>query len=112
MTVVMIPVPPSLNHAYANRKGGRKKTDEYRAWQFEAILRIKSQRPERIHGPVIVDISIPKQRGDIDNRIKPTLDALVMAKVIDDDRHVEEVRARWVYGAAVCRVSIKEALNG
>ena len=40
-------------------------------------------------------IDQPNKRSDVDNRIKPVLDLLVQHEVIDDDRHVNSVKARW-----------------
>ena len=95
---VEIPLPPSLNGAYANRNGvGRVKVTSYRQWQHAAVAMIRVSVPaaKRIAGPVNVHILLPsKMRGDCDNRIKPTLDALVASGRIDDDRNVQWVSAR------------------
>jgi crossover junction endodeoxyribonuclease RusA len=101
-----LPMPPSLNNAYENfrarnKKTGRmvtrrRKSDEYALWQTNAKALIAHLvKPERrIAGPVCVAIALPeKMRGDVDNRIKPILDALVASGRIDDDRNVIEVSA-------------------
>jgi Holliday junction resolvase RusA-like endonuclease len=95
---VEIPMPPSLNGAYANMPGvGRVKVTSYRRWQDAAIETIQLCVPERkrISGTVNVHILLPlKMRGDCDNRIKPVLDALVKSGRIDDDRNIQWVSAR------------------
>jgi crossover junction endodeoxyribonuclease RusA len=95
---VEIPMPPSLNHAYANRKGvGRVKVASYRQWQHAAVAMIRVSVPaaKRIAGKINVHILLPvTMRGDCDNRIKPTLDALVASGRIDDDRNIQWVSAR------------------
>lgn len=91
-----LPMPPSLNNAYFNAKGGRRMSTEYRDWKQAAATFIALTIPDyqRIAGPVCVAIALPeKMRGDCDNRIKPILDALVMSGRIDDDRNVIEVSA-------------------
>ncbi len=92
-----LPLPPSLNNAYFNAKGrGRVMSTAYRNWKAEAIWAISNavSLGQAIHGPVCVAIALPeKMRGDVDNRIKPILDALVASERIDDDRNVIEVSA-------------------
>lgn len=95
---VEIPMPPSLNGAYANVAGvGRVKVTKYRQWRVAAELIIRASIPnaKRIAGKVNVHILLPlKMRGDCDNRIKPVLDALVASDRIDDDRNIQWVSAR------------------
>jgi Holliday junction resolvase RusA-like endonuclease len=95
---VEIPMPPSLNGAYANMAGvGRVKVTRYRRWQDAAVAMIRVSIPAamRIAGQVNVHILLPlKMRGDCDNRIKPVLDALVKSGRIDDDCNVQWVSAR------------------
>ena len=95
---VELPMPPSLNGAYANMPGvGRVKVSSYRKWQDVAVAMIRVSIPaaKRIAGTVNVHILLPlKMRGDADNRIKPVLDALVKSGRIDDDRNIQWVSAR------------------
>lgn len=95
---VQIPPPPSVNRAFRNVPGkGRVKTRDYRSWRRDALLTIYEQvrADRRIGGPVAVTISLPSSmRGDIDNRIKGLLDALVASGRIDDDKHVSALTVR------------------
>lgn len=89
---VLLPMPPSLNNIYATVGKRRVKIESYTAWQEQSawvIAKEVSPRDFRIGGPVNVEIDLPhKMRGDIDNRVKPILDALVASGRIDDDRNV------------------------
>lgn len=109
---VELPLPPSLNNAYVNVPGrGRVKAKGYSAWQHAAIAQIRVSVPaaRRIAGPVSVSILFPaKLRPDLDNLIKPTLDALVASGRIDDDRNVVKVSAsKELQGKALALVSVR-----
>jgi Holliday junction resolvase RusA-like endonuclease len=62
---------------------------------------------------VSIKACIP-QRMDIDNLIKPCLDALQLAKVIPNDNQVDDVRAerRGVAEALECSLSIAVMVRG
>lgn len=95
--MIRIPIPPSLNGIFRNVPGiGRVKTGGYKRWITQAGYAVLAQRPEKWKGDVAVSIAIgPRQRGDLDNRIKPVLDLLTKMQVIEDDRKVVEITARW-----------------
>jgi Holliday junction resolvase RusA-like endonuclease len=82
---IRFPLPPSTNSLFYNVAGGRRKTPKYRAWRQQAALLIDVQRPGRMAGPCDVVIYLPPFSGDIDNRVKPCLDAAVEAGVLADD---------------------------
>ncbi len=93
-----LPPPPSVNRAFRNVAGkGRVKTRDYRTWRRDAVLTIYEQVPatRRIGGAVSITINLPAaMNGDIDNRIKGILDALVASRRIDDDKHVAAITVR------------------
>ena len=95
---VEIPVPPSLNNAFFNRKaGGRVKTPTYRKWCRAAALTIVAsvQAKDRVSGPFRISINLPSHiAGDIDNRVKGIVDALVASGRVDDDKNMEELHVR------------------
>jgi len=111
MITVHIPVPPSTNGLFANIPGrGRIKSERYRAWLVVAGTELNLQRPKAVNGPVSVDLMMKRPNGssDIDNRIKAALDLLVLHRLIDDDKKVVDVRARW--GAVEdCIVTVRAA---
>lgn len=98
-----IPTPPTVNNMFVNVKGeGRYKSKEYREWRKAAISELHAQmwtqpKGRHLEQPidVFLDIQRPTKTSDVDNRIKPILDALQEAGVIADDRYVEAVFARW-----------------
>lgn len=103
---ITLPCPPSTNNLFTNARGrGRVKTQRYLTWCRAAGNEVLAQRRHRVAGPVLVDITCKRQNttSDIDNRIKACLDLLVEMNLIDDDKNVQEVRARWgdVAGAVV-----------
>ncbi len=109
---VRLPVPPSVNAAWRNVAGkGRVKTAIYKKWRNEALMMVAVMcgglRP--ISGPVSVHIAIkrPNKRSDVDNRIKCCLDLLQAAALIDDDKNVHEVTARWDDMADGCEVTVQ-----
>lgn len=94
-----IPWPPSVNHyfrPYTNRDGTSGiVTRGGRAYRDRAIYRILEQKVPRrkLTGPLQIDfVAEPPdntRRRDLDNLLKPALDALTHAGVIDDDFHVD-----------------------
>lgn len=87
MTTYNLSVPPSANKLFANAKGGgRVKASAYRAWIRGELKALMAQRAKPIVGRAAVAITIPKGTlGDCDNRIKPTIDLLVRAGVLQND---------------------------
>lgn len=86
-------------------------TKAYIAWTTEALWRIKSQKPTKFSVEVSIAIGIvaPDRRArDIDNLIKPCLDVLVKAGVIQDDnsKYVRKVSAQWLASGPPCVVLI------
>lgn len=93
-----LPLPPSLNNAYGNRKDGRGRypTKTLIQWKTEAGWLVQASEKRRIVGPYRIAISVPeKMPGDLDNRPKAILDLLVEHGVTPDDR--------FAYSVAVSR---------
>lgn len=97
---VILPVPPSVNALYANRKFGRGvgryKTREYRDWLTQADICFSAQKLGReptMTGPLEVEIRLPKIRGDVSNRIKAAEDYLVSRLITGDDKNNRKVTA-------------------
>ena len=87
--------PFSVNKAW--RGGRRYKTSEYIKWQSDGMWLLKAH--SRVAGEVTVRIvghTTNYKRVDADNWIKPTLDLLVKADLIDDDRFIVEVSCKKI----------------
>jgi Holliday junction resolvase RusA-like endonuclease len=93
-----LPVPPPLNHMYANRKsGGRMKSREYDAWITDAYIVGRRQVTETIERSVVT-IAVPENaRRDLDGHQKQIMDMLVKLKAIPNDRckHVRGIAMYW-----------------
>jgi Holliday junction resolvase RusA-like endonuclease len=113
MFSVEISMPPSLNNAYRNVPGkGRVKDEAYASWMNDAVKILAALVPahQRIAGRISVSIVLPeKMRGDIDNRVKPILDALVKSGRVDDDRNVAELYVRKLRASDLVLVTVQEA---
>lgn len=109
MIEITLPMPPSTNALFTNRRGGRARTPEYDAWLEHAALVLNRQRVQPIKGRVEVRIDLDEsRRGDADNRIKPVLDFLVKRGVLggDSKKFVKRVSAGWE-AVSGCRVLIQ-----
>lgn len=109
-----LPFPPSTNNLFVNvRRGGRVRSEAYKAWTDIAEWEMARQGRRRILGPVAVSIALvrpDKRRRDASNTIKAVEDLLVSMGVIeaDDDRIVQKVSAQWVASGAPCTVLVVE----
>ena len=103
-TELDIPFPPSVNTLFANRKGGRFKTEKYKTWIDEAGWMIKTQRDRhnRHAGNVSFTLFVRRpdnRRRDIDNLQKAVLDLIVRHRILADDSQIESSTVKWVYEA-------------
>jgi Holliday junction resolvase RusA-like endonuclease len=95
---IFLPMPPSANRIWRSGRGRVYRAPEYTGWLETCGWELTGQRKPSMAGPVSIDIEVSsKWRGDVDNRIKPTLDCLVKYGVIDGDskKTVRSVRAFW-----------------
>lgn len=97
-------LPPTVNKMY-RRVGSQvrltKKATAFRINVVADIWEIHGTIPDTITGGVVVDIAVffpNTNEQDIDNRVKPLLDALEAAKVFKNDSQVNQVR---VYRAGI-----------
>jgi len=97
------PMPPSANNAWRNTENakGRVRSDTYIHWVETCCTVLSDARIGRVEGPFAVLIDARRPKGakgalrDVDNLIKPTLDVLKNTGMTADDRHCQEVTARW-----------------
>ena len=97
MTIrIELPVPPSINNAYCNRKGrgGRYPSKAHREWKEAAGWTLAAAKPGKVTGPYKLAIMLPLGlRGDVSNRIKLAEDLLVTHGITPDDRNAVSVLA-------------------
>jgi len=107
--MIKLPFPIPVNAMYANRKGGRRKSDRYKAWIDEAQWMLNTQYLRVIKGTYSIHIKVKRpdnRRRDIDNLIKCVSDILVTNGVIEDDSLCERLLIEW--GGEECEVNLEE----
>ena len=95
-----IAMPPSANSIWRAVNGRVIKSADYRKWIRETAVAIRTSDDYRQYkGDCGVAIFVSRLRAnmDLDNRIKPTLDALQAAGVIENDSNVVSIEA-WFVG--------------
>ena len=110
MIWVCLPMPPSANKIW-RRVGNRTlKSSEYRRWCGTAAQHVRAaRRGETYNEPVVVHIRLKRLRrnSDLDNRIKPILDALQEGGLLTDDNLVVDLRAAWDCTVSECVVGVE-----
>lgn len=99
-----LPFPPTANHAYVSVAGNRRiLSEEHRRFRLETgscVLLALSRGELRMHLEgrlsMLLVLYHANQRFDIDNRVKPTCDALQDAGVFGNDNQFDEISVRRV----------------
>lgn len=103
--------PPSLNNLYINqgKAHGRFKSVLYRTWQARAFAQLRKQGSWHVPGAISIKLLFSRKetKADLDNMIKPTLDLLMAAGRISDDRNVMEIHAAFGAEATGTRIEIR-----
>ena len=96
---LMLPFPGSINSLWRCVGGRNILSKPGREYQALAQQYLMTQKPlPRFDSPVSVEIALcppSLRRMDIDNRIKPVLDALQRAEVLADDSLVHRLVVTW-----------------
>lgn len=91
--------PPSLNHLFPTAGARRIRSRAYDDWATAQKMIAAVQRPKPVLGRIAVAITISEKlvRGDLDNRIKATLDLLVDFELIQGDskKFVRRITVEW-----------------
>ena len=106
---VILPLPPSVNHYYVNTgRGGRALSPGARGYKAAAEMAIYRADLVCYDGPVAVTMHVYRERasGDLDNRVKLTLDSL-NGHAWGDDAQVVELHAYRHDDAANPRVEVE-----
>jgi crossover junction endodeoxyribonuclease RusA len=95
MITLVLPYPPTVNHMYRRARGHLALTPEALAFRHAVRMIAMVQGVTPLVGPVAVflDVYRPRRRGDLDNLIKATLDAL-QSLAYHDDQQVEQITAQ------------------
>jgi crossover junction endodeoxyribonuclease RusA len=98
--MIILPYPPSANRLWRNVKGRMIKSAHYRAWIAECA--IITRKCNRVNGPFRICLKVDRpdrRKRDLDNLIKPVLDALKGA-AFDDDSDCQKIEISW---GGVCK---------
>ena len=95
MITLVLPYPPTVNHMYRRARGHLALTPEALAFRHAVRMIAIMQAVTPITGPVAVflDVYRPRRRGDLDNILKATLDAIQNGVAYRDDDQVEQITA-------------------
>lgn len=99
MTILVLPYPPSMNGYWRSLRTGRMAgrvliSERGRAFRQDVESAARLQEISRLEGPLKVTLWLhppDRRRRDIDNPIKPLLDALTHAGAWSDDSQIREL---------------------
>lgn len=111
---ILLPLPPSANRIW--RRAGRRVhlSGSYAAWKRVAGLMIAAAGIAPVAGPYALRLDLPERmRGDIDNRVKPVNDMLVLNGLVADDRLCRRIVIARDHSlpAASCRIGFAPIAN-
>lgn len=95
--VLVLPEPPSANRYWRVWQNRVVRSPEAEVYIGQVMVAVRTmRRVERVPAGIPVAVTIrwhrAKKMGDLDNRIKVTLDALC-GLLYDDDKQVEQIHA-------------------
>jgi crossover junction endodeoxyribonuclease RusA len=91
---LILPYPPSVNHLYATFRGRRITSAVGRRFKSDIAVLAKAQGARILNGDLSVTFRVfrPMRRGDLDNRLKASQDAL-KGICFADDKQIIEIHA-------------------
>jgi crossover junction endodeoxyribonuclease RusA len=94
--VIDLPWPPSVNHYYSVAGGRKILSETGRAFKLYATQLMLIQHIDKIKAPSysvhILARPPDRRRRDLDNVLKPLLDALTEYGAISDDSKIDDLR--------------------
>lgn len=116
---MFLPLPPTINSYYKKSRSHVRLSDKGRQFREEVSGSLLAQLGSSFVLPFEAPYSITivfyppdKRRRDIDNMVKPLLDAITHAGIWEDDclvNHLEIYRGTMVKPSGCCYVRIGEA---
>lgn len=105
---IVLPLPPSSNRYWRNCRGRTFVSAEAKAFKQEVALLCATARVRPVEGAcgVSMDVYRARRSGDLDNKIKCTLDSLNKI-AFNDDSQIVEIKARRFDDKANPRVEIE-----
>jgi len=114
---INLPYPPSVNRLWRAKKGGGVyRSAEYVSWQkaaaWEIAIQVKSRSIQGRYRLTIEAVAPDKRRRDLANLEKALSDALVAAKVVEDDSFCHELHMYWVEVGPPIKIIIEGIQGG
>ena len=110
-----LPFPPTLNHMHRSKGKQHYLSAEYKAFIGMVDLAVQRSGMPKFGAKrlaIAITLHWPNRRkGDLDNRIKATADALQRAGLFEDDSqidHLTVIRGEIIKGG-LCTVTVREA---
>jgi crossover junction endodeoxyribonuclease RusA len=110
-----LPLPNSANTHWRHGRGVTYLSKQGRDYRYLVANAVKDANQPIMTGRLFVDVLIyprDKRKTDIDNRLKPLLDALQHAGAFEDDSQIDRlyVERREIIPGGKCEVVITEIL--
>lgn len=118
---IELPFPPSVNRIWRARTGANGKPSFYLDRRYETWKRVcdnlymankRTWKPITGNFRAEIVLDEKRRRGDADNRAKCPMDWLQRVKLITNDSQADDVRIRWGYAPAGCRIEIVPVNGG
>jgi Holliday junction resolvase RusA-like endonuclease len=97
---VLLDTPPSANKMWRKGIYGMHPSAEYKAWKTSACMEIlASRKGQTFTAPVEIVLIMKRvhKLRDLDNCIKPVLDALQAGNLLENDNLVHRLYVRWAF---------------
>ena len=93
---LVLPIPPTVNHHYGQRGKQRFIAKQGKLFRHMVAVEVNNtgyrgefDSSDRL--AVEITLHLPTRRGDIDNRIKPLLDALEHSDLFPNDSQIDRI---------------------
>lgn len=105
---LVLPMAPSANRYWRNYRGVTVVSEEARAYKkaVAALARMQHAQPLTGNIEIRVDVYRGRKSGDLDNRLKVTLDSL-RGIAYGDDSQITEIVARRLDDKADPRIEVR-----